>query len=240
MTQSFRSIAGEVTAEIYNHKLPATADEFLDLLEPISENIFDLLPCFENCSSLDDVFTVFSEQFEQEICGSKIANDIYDFGDAGSYNGSDSNTSAICPDWFTICIQNEAERYHRYFNSFQGAVGCIVQTSLMNQMFEIFEWKNTDHDWLSVIERQLAISMAVVKWYELTGDLDRCTQFLLKIFRTEGLVDFTTTGRFMLYYLTIKRRDLLPVYYSRFHGSPDPRDFNKRARWAWYLDYLPE
>ncbi|MBO9484305.1 hypothetical protein [Salinisphaera sp. G21_0] len=116
----------------------------------------------------------------------------------------------------------------------------MVQTSLMNQMFEVFELKNTDHDWLSVIERQLAISLAVVKWYELTGGLDRCANFLLRTFRMEGVEDFTTTGRFMLHYLTNKRRDLLPVYHSRFHGSPDPRDFSKSEKWAWYLDYLPE
>ncbi|MBO9484306.1 hypothetical protein [Salinisphaera sp. G21_0] len=109
MAQTYREIAGEVAGEIYNHKLPATAEEFLDSLEPISENLFDLLPCFENCSSLDDVFTVFSEQFKQEICESKIANDIYHFGYVGSYNSPDSNTSSICPDWFAICIQNEAE-----------------------------------------------------------------------------------------------------------------------------------
>lgn len=240
MTKTFRNIAGEVAAEIYNHQLPATAEQFLDLLEPISENIFDLLPCIKKCSTLDDVFAVFSTQFEQGVCESTIANDIYDFGYVSGYYDPDSNTSSIGPDWFVVCIQNEAERYHRYFNSFQDAVACVVQSSLLDQMIQIFDWNDVEHDWLSIIERQLAISLAVVKWYELTNDLDRCTRLLLKTFRTEGLEDFTTTGSFMLRYMTNKRRDLLPVYYSRFHGSPDPRDFNKPAKWKWYLEYLPE
>lgn len=44
MTQSFRSFAAEVANDIYNQKLPATAEEFLDLLEPISENILTYFP----------------------------------------------------------------------------------------------------------------------------------------------------------------------------------------------------
>lgn len=240
MPPKLRDMASEVAEEIYNHKLPATAEEFLDLLEPISESIFDLLPCFQDCSSLDEVFSVFSTQFEYGISDSEIAHKIDQFGSVNSYYNTDTETSTIKPDWFIVGMQNEAYKHYSYFDSFNNAVASVIQISLANQMIQVLEFKNTVHDWRSITERQLAISLAVVKWYELGGDMNRCFEFLLKTFRMEGLEDFTTTGEFMLNYLNNKRTDFLADYYERFHGSPDFRDFNKPAKWQWYTDHLPD
>ena len=132
------------------------------------------------------------------------------------------------------------QKYYRYFDSFQNAVASIVQNSLVDQMIISLECKDTDHDWRSVMEYQLVIAMAAVKWYELAGDMSRCIEVLLKTFRLAGLEDFTTVGQFILHRLTNEQKDLLSVYYSKFHGSPDLRDFNKPAKWQWYIDHLPE
>lgn len=126
MTQSFRSIAGEVAAEIYNHKLPPTAEEFLNLLEPIPDKIFDLLPCFKGCKSLDDLYLLCSGQLnDQSIHGAELLREIENFGTVGYTSYSDSQESTVQPNWFTVGIQTDHYKYYRHQN--QGQVFHYVQ-----------------------------------------------------------------------------------------------------------------
>ena len=240
MKQKLRDIANEVAVEIYNQNHSTTAEAFLDRLEPIPENMIDLLPCFNNCSNLYEVFTIFDNQFKDSICETEIANSIMGFGEFHGHILHDTEISPIKPDWLVVRIKNEAFRYHRYFSSFRESIGCILQASLVDQMIQVFDWEDTDHDWRSVIERQLVISLAVVRWHELGGALTLCIDHLLETFRMEGLELIKPINEFMLHYLTHDKRNLLKEYCVLFHENPKPSHFNKAKQRQWLFDHLPE
>ena len=241
MSQNLRDIASEVAGEIYNHKLPDTADEFLDLLEPISENSFKLLTCFNNCKNLDEVFKAFSEQ-HISVSGSYIEESIFELGCYDDEFAQAKPPASIKPDWFVVEMNDGFLSTFRYFETIPEALEFTIQMIAISKMGYVVDQKDYDLDWKSEIQHQLAIAYAIIQWHTLGGNQKYCIDFILKTFCNEGVVLFKTIREYILENLIIESgfNKILYDYHAEFYELPCFYDLDQPERWKWFLPHLPD
>lgn len=241
MSRQYREAARHVASEIYNHQLPATAEEFLDSLEPLKERCFELLPCFHEHQNLGEIFDHFSDQAGRNVKEISVANDIYHLGLYEYFGLPSEEKPPITPNWMIVSIQNEAEKYHRYFRSFQEAIEFIVQTSLAQQFFNIVDNRNSANHCRIKIEQELAVSWTLVQWHRFGGAPLKYSEMLLNTLKIEGLQSFKPVRDYIF-------QDMMEIpqgislaqdYFSAFAEFPVAQHLNKPTRWQWFMTHLP-
>lgn len=236
--EKYSDRAREWVNQIYRPVDAELADKVIGEYTSVSEQCLKLLSCFPGIRSLDDVFSIYDEEYHGEM---DETDRFYEIWDLGFY---DVKEKPVTAQWFLLPfpMPHFGVDICAYFPSFRRAVEFTAQMALHQHVKGVLEYGDTASDWKSIFERQLARAWVAVRWHELGGELQPAVLSVMDCFPNLEISGLQLFDDFALNTLLAPSGDhsLRDEYQQFFRQAPDADSLKRFECWEWINRRLPD